>query len=324
MTKAIRFHKIGGPEVLQMDDIAVPEPGPNQVRIRHTAIGVNFLDTYQRSGLYPMPLPSVAGNEGAGVVEAAGPGVTLVKPGDRVAYTGAPPGAYAESRLYPADRVVRIPEGITDEQAAAMMLKGMTVWYLIHRTYAVKPGETVLWHAAAGGVGLIACQWLKAKGVTVIGTAGSDEKAALAKAHGCDHVIVYTRENFTARVKEIMGGKGLPVVYDSVGKTTWEGSLDCLQPLGLMVSFGNASGAVPPFPVTLLAQKGSLFVTRPTLVHYIAARSELESAAQSLFDVVRSGKVKIEVSGRYALADAAQAHRDLEARKTTGSVVLLP
>lgn len=324
MTKAIRFHKTGGPEVLQLDDITVPEPGPGQTRIRHTAIGVNFIDTYQRTGLYPMPLPSVAGNEGAGVVEAVGPGVTQVKPGDRVAYTGAPPGAYAESRLYPADRLVKIPEGITDEQAASMMLKGMTVWYLIHRTYAVKPGETVLWHAAAGGVGLIACQWLKSMGVTVIGTAGSDEKAALAKAHGCEHVIVYTRENFAERVKAITGGKGLPVVYDSVGKTTWDGSLDCLRPLGLMVSFGNASGAVPPFPVGLLAQKGSLFVTRPTLVHYVAARADLETAAAALFGVVRSGKVKIEITGRYRLGDAAQAHRDLEGRKTTGSLVLLP
>ena len=324
MTKAIRFHKTGGPEVLQLDDVSVPDPGPNQARIRHTAIGVNFIDTYQRSGLYAMPLPCVAGNEGAGTVEAVGPGVTHVKPGDRVAYTGAPPGAYAEARLFAADRLVRIPEGVSDEEAASMMLKGMTVWYLIHRTYAVKPGDTVLWHAAAGGVGLIACQWLKAKGVTIIGTVGSDEKAALAKAHGCDHVIVYTRENFTQRVKEITGGKGLPVVYDSVGKTTWEGSLDCLRPLGLMVSFGNASGAVAPINVGILAQKGSLFLTRPTLVNYIAARADLEAAAESLFGVVRSGKVKIAVTARYPLAEAAQAHRDLEGRKTTGSIVLLP
>ena len=324
MTKAIRFHKTGGPEVLQLDDVTVPDPGPNQVRLRHTAIGVNFLDAYQRSGLYPMTLPCVAGNEGAGIVDAVGAGVTQWKPGDRVAYTGAPPGAYAEARLFAADRLVRVPDGITDEQAAAMMLKGMTVWYLIHRTYAVKPGETVLWHAAAGGVGLIACQWLKAKGVTVIGTVGSDEKAALAKAHGCDHVIVYTRENFVEKVREIVGDKKLPVVYDSVGKTTWDGSLDCLRPLGMMVSFGNASGAVPPFPITLLAQKGSLFVTRPTLVNYVAARADLEAAAESLFGIVGSGKVKIEVTGRYRLADAAQAHRDLEGRKTTGSIVLLP
>ncbi len=324
MTKAVRFHKLGGPEVLQLDDITIPDPGPNQARVRHAAIGVNFIDTYQRAGLYPMPLPCVAGNEGAGVVEAVGPGVTMVKPGDRVAYTGAPPGAYAEARLFAADRLVKIPEGVSDEQAASMMLKGMTVWYLIHRTYPVKAGETVLWHAAAGGVGLIACQWLKALGVTVIGTTGSDEKAALAKAHGCDHVIVYTRENFAERVKAITGGKGVPVVYDSVGKTTWEGSLDCLRPLGLMASFGNASGAVPPINVGILAQKGSLFLTRPTLFTYIAARADLEPAAASLFAVVRSGKVKIEVTGRYALADAAQAHRDLEGRKTTGSIVLTP
>ena len=324
MTKAVRFHKLGGPEVLQLDDITIPDPGPNQARVRHAAIGVNFIDTYQRAGLYPMPLPCVAGNEGAGVVEAVGPGVTMVKPGDRVAYTGAPPGAYAEARLFAADRLVKIPEGVSDEQAASMMLKGMTVWYLIHRTYPVKAGETVLWHAAAGGVGLIACQWLKALGVTVIGTTGSDEKAALAKAHGCDHVIVYTRENFAERVKAITGCKGVPVVYDSVGKTTWEGSLDCLRPLGLMASFGNASGAVPPINVGILAQKGSLFLTRPTLFTYIAARADLETAAASLFAVVRSGKVKIEVTGRYALADAAQAHRDLEGRKTTGSIVLTP
>lgn len=324
MSRAIRFHRTGGPEVLQLDEVTVPDPGPGQARIRHTAIGVNFIDTYQRSGLYAVPLPCVAGNEGAGVVEAVGPGVTHLKSGDRVAYTGAPPGSYAEARLFAADRLVKIPQGIADEQAAAMMLKGMTVWYLIHRTYAVKPGETVLWHAAAGGVGLIACQWLKAKGATIIGTVGSDEKAALARAHGCDHVVVYTRENFVERVLDITGGKKLTVVYDAVGKSTWEGSLECLRPLGLMVSFGNASGAVPPFNVVTLSQKGSLFLTRPTLATYIAARADLEAAAESLFGVVRSGQVKIEVSGRYKLAEAAQAHRDLEGRKTTGSVVLLP
>jgi NADPH2:quinone reductase len=323
MTKAVRFHKTGGPEVLQLEDVALPEPGPGQVRVRHTAIGVNFIDTYQRSGLYPLPLPSSAGNEGAGAVEAVGAGVTQLKAGDRVAYTNQI-GAYSEARLAPAERLVKIPEGISDEQAASMMLKGMTVWYLIHRTYAVKPGDTVLWHAAAGGVGLIACQWLKAIGANVIGTAGSDEKAAIAKSHGCDHVIVYTRENFTARVKELTGGKGVPVVYDSVGKTTWEGSLDCLRPLGTMVSFGNASGAVPPVNIGVLAQKGSLFLTRPTLITYIAARADLEAASSALFGVVKSGKVKIEISARYKLADAAQAHRDLEARKTTGSVVILP
>jgi NADPH2:quinone reductase len=323
MTKAVRFHKTGGPEVLQMEEVQVGEPGQGQARIRHTAIGVNFIDTYQRSGLYPMQLPATAGNEGAGVVEAVGPGVTLVKPGDRVAYTGQV-GSYSGQRLLPADRLVKIPEGISDEQAASMMLKGMTVQYLIHRTYAVKPGDTVLWHAAAGGVGLIACQWLKAIGATVIGTVGSEEKAKLAKAHGADHVINYSTENFVARVKEITGGKGLPVVYDSVGKTTWEGSLDCLRPLGMMVFFGNASGPVPPLNTGILAQKGSLFVTRPTLMTYTASRADLEMTSKSLFDVVKSGKVKIEVSARYKLADAAQAHRDLEGRKTTGSVVLVP
>jgi NADPH2:quinone reductase len=324
MARAIRFHKTGGPEVLVLEEVAVGDPGPGQARVRHTAIGVNFLDTYQRSGLYPIALPSGAGNEGAGVVEAVGPGVNSVKVGDRVAYTGAPPGAYAESRLYPADRLVKLPQGISDEQAASIMLKGMTAQYLIHRTYAVKTGDTVLFHAAAGGVGLIACQWLKALGATVIGTVGSDEKAALAKAHGCAHTIVYTRENFVERVKEITGGKGVPVVYDSVGKTTWDGSLDCLRPRGLMVSFGNASGPVPPVNLGVLSQKGSLYVTRPTLVTYIASRAELEDTAKSLFEVVTSGKVKVEITARYKLADAAQAHRDLEGRKTTGSIILVP
>jgi len=323
MTKAVRFHKTGGPEVLQLEEVQVGEPGPGQARIRHTAIGVNFIDTYQRSGLYPMQLPQTAGNEGAGVVEAVGAGVALVKAGDRVAYTGQI-GSYSGQRLLPADRLVKIPEGVSDEQAASMMLKGMTVQYLIHRTYAVKAGDTVLWHAAAGGVGLIACQWLKALGATVIGTVGSEEKAKLAKAHGADHVINYSTENFVERVKAITGGKGLPVVYDSVGKTTWEGSLDCLQPLGMMVFFGNASGPVPPLNTGILAQKGSLFVTRPTLQTYVAARADLEARSKSLFDVVKSGKVKIEISARYKLADAAQAHRDLEGRKTTGSVILLP
>jgi len=323
MTKAVRFHKTGGPEVLQLDDVQVGEPGQGQARIRHTAIGVNFVDTYQRSGLYPMQLPQAAGNEGAGVVEAVGPGVTLVKPGDRVAYTGQI-GSYCGQRVLPADRLVKIPEGISDEQAASMMLKGMTVQYLIHRTYPVKAGDTVLWHAAAGGVGLIACQWLKALGATVIGTVGSAEKAKLAKAHGADHVIDYGKENFVARVKEITGGKGVPVVYDSVGKTTWEGSLDCLRPLGMWVTFGNASGPVPPLNTLVLAQKGSLFLTRPTLATYTASRADLEMTSKSLFDIVKSGKVKIEISARYKLADAAQAHRDLEGRKTTGSVILLP
>jgi NADPH:quinone reductase len=323
MTKAVRFHKTGGPEVLQLDDVEVGEPGQGQARIRHTAIGVNFIDTYQRSGLYPMQLPQTAGNEGAGVVEAVGPGVTGLKKGDRVSYTGQV-GSYCGERLIAADRLVKIPEGISDETAASMMLKGMTVQYLIHRTYPVKKGDTVLWHAAAGGVGLIACQWLKAIGATVIGTVGSPEKAKLAKAHGADHVIDYGKEDFVARVKEITGGKGVPVVYDSVGKSTWEGSLNCLQPLGMWVTFGNASGPVPPINTLILAQKGSLYLTRPTLVTYTASRADLEATWKSLCDIVLSGKVKIEISARYKLADAAQCHRDLEGRKTTGSVILVP
>jgi NADPH2:quinone reductase len=323
MAKAVRFHKQGGPEVLQYEDVQVGEPGPGQAQIRHTAVGVNFVDTYQRSGLYPMQLPAVAGNEAAGVVEALGPGVTELKAGDRIAYTGLP-GSYCEVRIVPADRLVKLPQGISEEQGASMMLKGLTVHYLIHSTYAVKKGETVLWHAAAGGVGLIACQWLKAMGVTVIGTVGSEEKAALAKAHGAEHVINYSRENFVERVKSITGGKGVPVVYDSVGKSTWEGSLDCLRPRGLMVSFGNASGAVPPVNLGILSTKGSLYVTRPTLATHIAMRADLVERSKSLFDMVTSGKLKIETTGRYKLADAAQAHRDLEGRKTTGSIVLLP
>ncbi len=324
MPKAIRFHKTGGPEVLAWEDVEVGDPGPGQLRIRQHAIGVNYVDTYQRSGLYPMPLPSGCGSEAAGVVEAVGAGVTDLKPGDRVAYATAPVGAYSEVRLYPADRVVKIPEGIAFETAAAMMLKGMTVQYLIKRTFKAQPGMTVLWHAAAGGVGLIACQWLKALGVKVIGTAGSDAKAALARDHGCDHTIVYTRENFVERTKEITGGKGVPVVYDSVGKTTFMGSLDCLQPLGMMVNFGSASGAPEPLNIGVLAQKGSLYVTRPTLNTYAAKREDLVASANDLFDVVKSGKVRIEIAQRHALKDAAQAHRDLEARKTTGSTILLP
>ncbi|MCX7962005.1 MAG: quinone oxidoreductase [Burkholderiales bacterium] len=323
MAKAVRFHRTGGPEVLQTDDVPVGEPGPGEVRIRHTAIGVNFIDTYQRAGLYPMPLPQIAGNEGAGVVEAVGAGVADLKPGDRVAYTGLP-GAYCETRVVPADRMVKLPDAISDEQAASMMLKGLTVHYLIFTTYAVKPGETVLWHAAAGGVGLIACQWLRALGVTVIGTAGSDEKCALAKAHGATHVVNYAKENFVERVKALTDGRGVPVVYDSVGKSTWDGSLDCLQPRGLMVSFGNASGPVPPVNLLVLSQKGSLYVTRPTLATHIATRADLLARSNALFEAVASGKVKIETTARYRLADAAQAHRDLEGRKTTGSVVLVP
>ena len=323
MSKAVRYHKQGGPEVLQVDDIAVGDPGPGQVRIRHTAIGVNFVDTYQRSGLYPMQLPAVAGNEAAGVVDAVGGGVSDLKKGDRVAYTGLP-GSYCEVRLVPADRMVKLPQGVGDEQAASMMLKGLTVHYLIHSTYPVKKGETVLWHAAAGGVGLIASQWLKALDVTTIGTAGSDEKTALAKAHGIAHTVNYSKENFVERVKALTDGKGVPVVYDGVGKATWEGSLDCLRPRGLIVSFGNASGAVPPVNLGILSAKGSLYVTRPTLATHIATRSDLVERSNALFDVVRSGKVKIETTKKYKLADAQQAHRDLEGRKTTGSIVLVP
>jgi len=324
MAKAIRFHRAGGPEVLQLDDIEVGDPADGQARVRNTAIGLNFIDTYHRSGLYPMPLPSGIGLEAAAVVEAIGKGVTHVKPGDRVGYAGGPPGAYSQARLIPADRLVKVPEGISDNEVAAMMLKGLTVWYLLRRTYRVEKGETVLFHAAAGGVGLIACQWLKALGVTVIGTVGSDDKARIAKAHGCDHTIVYTRENFVDRVKEITGGRKVPVVYDSVGKDTFMGSLDCLQPRGLLCIFGNGSGPVSAFDLNLLAAKGSLYVTRPSLMVYTARRQDLETGAKELFEVVKSGKVKIEINQTYKLQDAAQAHRDLEARKTTGSTVLLP
>ncbi len=324
MSKAIRFHRTGGPEVLQMDEVSVGEPGPNEARVRNTAIGLNYIDTYHRSGLYPLPLPSGIGQEACAVVEAVGSGVTWVKPGDRVGYAAGPPGAYSEERIIAADRLVKVPDGMSDQQVAAMMLKGMTVQYLIRRTYRVEKGETVLFHAAAGGVGLIACQWLKALGATVIGTVGSDEKARVAKAHGCDHTIVYTRENFVDRVKEITGGRKVPVVYDSVGKDTFMGSLDCLKPRGLLAAFGNGSGPVPAFDPNLLSAKGSLYVTRPTLVTYTARREDLEATAKDLFAVVQSGKVKIEINQTYALKDAVQAHRDLQARKTTGSTVLLP
>jgi len=322
--KAIRFHKTGGPEVLVLEDVQVGDPGPGQVRVRNHAIGLNYIDTYQRSGLYKLELPSGIGQEGAGVVDAVGPGVTAVKAGDRVAYATLPVGAYSDVRLMPPERLVKLPDGISFEQGAAMMLQGMTAEYLLRRTYPVKKGDTILFHAAAGGVGLIACQWAKALGATVIGTAGNDAKAALAKAHGCDHVIVYTRENFTERVREITGGKGAAAVYDGVGKDTFMGSLDCLQPRGMMVVFGYASGPVPPFDINLLQTKGSLFLTRPTLMHYNAKREDLVESANALFEVVLAGKVKIEVNQRYALEDAAQSHRDLESRKTTGSTILVP
>jgi NADPH2:quinone reductase len=323
MPKAIRFHQAGGPEVLRLEDVQVGDPGPGDVRVRHAAIGVNFIDVYHRSGLYPLPLPSGVGVEAAGVIEAVGAGVTHVRAGDRVAYV-ASAGAYAEARVLPADRLVKLPDDIPDRTAAGMMLKGLTVRSFVRRTYPVKAGDTVLVHAAAGGVGLIMTQWLKALGATVIGTVGSDEKAKIARAHGCDHVIVYTREEFPKRVREITGGAGVAVVYDSVGKATFDGSLDSLRPLGLMVSFGNASGAVPPFDIGVLGRKGSLFLTRPTVFSYIAKREDLEQAAAELFDMVRTGKVRVEVSRTWPLAQAAEAHRALEARQTTGSLVLLP
>ncbi len=325
MHHAIRIHEHGGPEAMKWEEVPTPSPGPGEALVRHGAVGLNYIDVYFRTGLYKPPsLPCVIGMEGAGTVEAVGEGVTVVAPGDRVAYATAPIGAYAEARTIKADRLVKLPDDIGFEVAAAMMLQGMTVEYLLRRTFPVKSGQTILVHAAAGGVGLIMCQWAKHLGATVIGTVGSDEKAALARAHGCDHPIVYTREDFQARVKEITGGRMLPVVYDSVGRETFMKSLDCLAPLGMMVVFGNASGAVPPFDVGLLAAKGSLFLTRPTLATYTAKREDLVASAEALFDVVRKGAVKIEVNQRFALKDAAEAHRALEARRTTGSTVLLP
>ncbi len=321
MTHAIRIHETGGPEVMKWEEVEVGAPGEGEIRVTHKAVGLNYIDVYQRSGLYPLELPCGLGLEASGVVEEAGPGVTEFKPGDRVAYAFPPQGAYSEARCMPAEHVVKLPDGIDDETAAAMMLQGLTVHYLIRRTYRVKQGDTVLFHAAAGGVGQIACQWLKALGVTTIGTVGSDEKAEIAKAQGCTHTINYREEDFVARVKEITGGAGVPVVYDSVGKDTFERSLDCLSPLGMMVSFGNASGAVTQFNPGLLAQKGSLFLTRPTLFVYTAKRGDLVSAANELFEVVNSGAVKININQRYALKDAVQAHKDLEARKTTGSTI---
>lgn len=323
-THAIRFAKTGGPEVLTWEEIEVGEPGQGQVLLRQTAVGLNYIDTYHRSGLYKVELPSGLGTEGAGVVEKVGPGVTDLKVGDRVAYASGGLGAYSQMRLFPADRAVKIPAGISDQQAAAMMLQGMTVEYLIRRTFAVKPGMTVLLHAAAGGVGSIASQWLKHLGATVIGTAGNPEKLALAQKNGCAHVIDYTKEDVAKRVREITGGKGVPVVYDGVGKDTFQGSLDSLAVRGMFVSFGNASGAVPAFEPILLSAKGSLYFTRPTLFSYTITREELLESANALFDVVGKGAVKIAVNQSYPLKDAAQAHRDLQARKTTGSTVLIP
>lgn len=324
MSKAIRIEQTGGPEVMQWVDVEVGDPGPGEVRVRHEAVGLNYIDVYFRTGLYKQPLPGGLGMEGAGVVEAVGEGVHQVAVGDRVAYAGRPNGAYAQVRVMPADIVVRLPDAIPFDTAAAMMLQGLTAQYLIRDSFKAQPGDTVLLHAAAGGVGLIASQWLKALGVTVIGTVGSDEKAELARANGCAHTIVYTRESFVDRVKEITNGKGVQAVYDSIGKDTFEGSLDCLAPRGTMVSFGNASGPVPPFDLSVLGGKGSLRLTRPTLMTYVVHRELLEPMVADLFDAVATGKVKIDIRQRYALSEVAQAHRDLESRKTTGSTILLP
>ncbi len=325
MSKAIRIHETGGPEVLRWEEVEVGKPGPGQVRLRQTAVGLNYIDTYHRTGLYPAgELPVVIGMEAAAAVEEVGPDAGDLEPGDRVAYASGPPGAYAEERLMTADRVVKLPDSVDDRTAAAMMLKGMTAEYLLRRTFRLEPGQTILVHAAAGGVGLLLCQWAKHIGATVIGTVGSDEKAELARAHGCDHAILYRTENFVKRVRELTDGAGVPVVYDSVGRDTFEGSLDCLSPLGMMVSFGQSSGRLPPLDVTLLSTKGSLFLTRPSLMTYAAKREDLLEIAADLFDVVEKGAVKINVNQTYPLAQAAQAHRDLEGRKTTGATVLIP
>ena len=322
--KAIRMFKTGGPEVMEWVDVEVGLPGPNEVRIKHEAVGLNYIDVYFRVGMYPQPLPASLGMEGAGVIEAVGADVTHVKVGDRVAYAGRPPGAYSQVRVMPADTLVKLPDAISFEQGAAMMLQGLTVQYLLNDSYQVKPGDTVLFHAAAGGVGLIACQWLKALGATVIGTVGSEEKAALAKAYGCDHTINYNKENFVERTRALTDGKGVPVVYDSIGKDTFMQSLDCLSPRGMMVTYGNASGPVPPVDVSILGGKGSLKLTRPTVMTYAHNRSLLEPMAADLFDRVLKGQVKIEVNQTYQLENVADAHRDLESRKTTGSTVLMP
>ena len=324
MPHAIRIHAHGGPEVLRWEAVAASDPGRGEVLIRQTAIGLNFIDVYERTGLYPGALPSGLGREGAGVVEAVGPRVRGFKPGDRVAYAAHQPGAYAQQRTIAADRLVKIPEGVSDRLAAAAMLKGLTAWFLLRRTHRVARGETVVVHAAAGGVGLILSQWARHLGATVVGVVGSDAKAEVARAHGCHHVLVLGRDDLPARVRSITGGQGAHVVYDSIGKDTFTGSLDCLRPLGMMVSFGNASGPVPPFEPGILAAKGSLFFTRPTLMTYTAKRQDLLASAADLFEVVAMGAVKIEVRQTYPLADTAQAHQDLEARKTTGSTVLLP
>ncbi len=324
MTHAIRIHQTGGPEVMQWESVTVGEPGAGEARVRHTAVGLNYIDTYHRSGLYKLPLPSGIGLEAAGIVEAIGAGVSDIAVGDRVAYCGGPPGSYSEVRVMPADKLVKIPDGVSDRAAATLMLKGLTVQYLFRQTFPLKGGETILFHAAAGGVGLIACQWARVLGVTMIGTVGSDEKAALAKANGCTHTIVYTRENFVDRVKEITGGKGVPVVYDSIGKDTFPASLDCLKPRGLFVSFGSSSGPIAAFDLGLLGAKGALYATRPSLVTYAGTRPELLAMAAEVFALVKAGKIVSDARQTHALKDAVQAHRDLHARKTTGATVLLP
>ncbi len=324
MTKAIRYERTGGPEVMQWVDVEVGAPGEGEIRVKQSACGLNYIDVYFRTGLYPQQLPAGLGMEAAGEVVAVGAGVTSVKVGERVAYVGRPPGAYAQERVLRADQVIRVPDAISDEQAASVMLQGLTAQYLLRRTYRVQPGDTILIQAAAGGVGLLVCQWAKALGATVIGTVGSDEKAEVAKAHGCDYPIVYAREDFTARVREITGGAGVPVVYDSIGKDTYVKSLDCLAPLGMFVSFGNASGPLPPIDSSEFSSRGSLFFTRPTLFSYIAKRSDYEAMSAELFEVIASGKVKTSINQRYALQDVGQAHADLEARRTTGSTILIP
>ena len=324
MPRAIRIHAPGGPEAMQWEEVAVGDPGSGEARIRHTAVGVNYIDTYHRSGLYKVPLPSGLGSEGAGVVEAVGSGVDWVKAGDRVAYCGGPLGSYSEARVMPADRLVKLPDGISDRVAATLMLKGLTTQYLFRQIFPLKAGDTILFHAAAGGVGLIACQWARALGVTMIGTVGSDEKAALAKANGCTHTIVYTKENFVEGVKALTGGKGVPVVYDGIGKDTFPSSLDCLQPRGLFVSYGNASGPVPPFDILLLTQKGSLMVTRPTLFTFAKDRESIAAMSGELFDLVKAGKIVSEPRQTVPLQDAAEAHRALESRRTTGATILVP
>jgi NADPH2:quinone reductase len=321
--KAIRIHETGGPEVLRYEDVELAPPAPGQVRVRHTAIGINFIDTYHRSGLYKLPLPTGLGSEAAGIVETLGNGVSALKVGDRVAYAGAI-GAYAEANNVPADKLVKIPHGVSDEDAAASLLKGMTVQYLLKRTFPVQRGQTILFHAAAGGVGLIFGQWAKHIGATVIGTVGSDEKIALAKSHGYDHVLNLSKDDWVKRVRELMKGEGVPVVYDGVGKTTWDGSLDCLAVRGLMVSFGNSSGAVPPFAPGILSAKGSLYVTRPTLISYTRNARELQETADDLFGVIASGAVKIEINQRFKLSEASKAHEALQSRQTTGATILLP